>query len=91
MLARRFQDAGEAAQKGLAASAGKGALEGKCAHAYLYQGNWRKAKAIYKTWKNMPKEEGQPWSRTYLAELNKLEAAGLVHPDAAKARKLLLE
>ncbi len=91
LLARRFQDAGEAAQKGLATSAGKGALEGKCAHAYLYQGNWRKAKAIYKTWKNVPKEEGQPWSRTYLAELNKLEAAGLAHPDAAKARKLLLE
>ncbi|MBK8567802.1 MAG: tetratricopeptide repeat protein [Saprospiraceae bacterium] len=59
--------------------------------ALLYQGKWDDAKGIYTYYKGNPYDKARNWTEVFLQDLDDLEAAGVKHPDVAKARALLRE
>lgn len=63
--------------------------ESTLALAHLYQGNWKKAAQIFNAKKDSDFNEQITWREAFLFDLEDLEAAGVTHPDAEKAKKLL--
>ena len=63
------------------------------APALLLQGKWEAAKTIYATYKGKPypNDAEKTWTQVFLEDLDALDAAGITHPDMARARALLRE
>ncbi|MBI1226961.1 MAG: hypothetical protein GC192_17145 [Bacteroidetes bacterium] len=63
------------------------------APALLLQGKWEESKAVYVSHKDQAYPDGtdRNWTQVFLQDLDALEAAGITHPDMARARKLLKE
>ena len=88
LFIRQFDEAEQAARKGLAKDPGEEWINTNLALALLYQGNWKAAKQIYETLKDKAYGNGT-YRTTFLEDLDALEKEGITHPDVAKARKLL--
>jgi len=60
--------------------------------AYLFNGEFDKAKEIYLEWKDKPfqsEEQFATFKEVFLADFADLEENGVTHPDFEKIRKLL--
>lgn len=83
----------EAAEKTLALNPETKSVARSLAAAYLMQGQWADAEAIYKEWrgKRFPDEAKWMADELFLLDLADLEAAGIVHPDFARVRGMFLK
>jgi tetratricopeptide (TPR) repeat protein len=61
------------------------------AHAYLFNGQFDKAKAIYSKYRGQASEDGRKWNDEVLNDFKTLRAAGKDHPDMKKIETLLKE
>jgi tetratricopeptide (TPR) repeat protein len=90
LFLNNFTGAEGYAKQGLATNSTQTWIYTNLALAYLYQSKWKNAKAIYVRLKDQPNGK-EPFKVAFLQDLKDLEAAGITHPDVAKARALLEE
>jgi tetratricopeptide (TPR) repeat protein len=88
LFSRKFAKAQSLAEKSLSFDDHESWVNANLAMAYLMQGKLDDAKSLYTYLKNKPHRSGR-YKKTFLADLDELEAAGLTHPDMAIIRKLL--
>ena len=88
IFSKKFAKAEATAEKALAFDEHEEWVNANLAIAYLMQGKLDDAKALYAYLKNKPNRSGR-YKKTFLADLDELETAGITHPDIAKIRKLL--
>jgi tetratricopeptide (TPR) repeat protein len=88
LFLQHFPQAEQYALAGLATDSTQTWIYTNLAPAYLYQGKWEQAKTIYIRLKDQPNGK-EPFKVAFLQDLKDLEAAGITHPDVAKARALL--
>jgi len=60
----------------------------KLVFGFILNGQYSKALPIIKEWKDVPMTEGT-YQKVFLADLNRLEAAGINHPDFSKLREVI--
>ena len=66
------------------------AINANLAHAYLFDNQFEKAKAIYAENKNRKVPEGdRTFAQTALDDFREFEQAGMTHPDIEKIKALL--
>lgn len=94
LFREKFDVAAEHAKKGLETDVTQTWMINNLALAYLYMGQYEKAKQIFSD----IKDKTHPWSSRYKTYkeatfecLDELKAAGIVHPDMGKVRTLLQE
>jgi hypothetical protein len=61
------------------------------AHAYLFNGQFEKAKAIYVKYFGKAFADGRRWNDELRGDFKSLRAAGHDHPDLKKIERLLRE
>jgi predicted Zn-dependent protease len=88
LLLNKFSEAEQYALSGLITDSSQTWVFTNLAPAYLYQGKWEQAKAIYERLKDQYNGK-ELFKSAFLQDLKDLEAAGITHPDVAKARALL--
>jgi tetratricopeptide (TPR) repeat protein len=86
---RAFKEAGEHAQKGLDLDPSQEWINTNLALAYLFTGQYEKAEAIYRKFKDKPLNENTSFRETFLKDFKELEEAGITHRDSEKIRLLL--
>ena len=59
------------------------------AHAYLFDNQFEKAKAIYLESKNAKLRDGRAFSQAVLDDFKEFQEAGITHPDMQKIKALL--
>jgi hypothetical protein len=59
------------------------------AHAYLFDNQFDKAKAIYLENKDAKLDDERSFSQAVLDDFEELEQAGITHPDMARIKALL--
>ncbi len=90
---KKFEEAEQIAQKGLKVDPSQNWINANLALGLLFQGKFKLAKAIYLELKDqevkMEGVENLTFKQAFLRDLDDLEAAGTIHPDVKKIRKLL--
>lgn len=86
---RQFTAAEQSASLGLQKDSSEVWINTNLALALLYQGKWEEARKIYLSLMDKPYKEGT-YRATFLEDLAALEKEGITHPDAEKAKKLLM-
>ena len=64
-------------------------IKGNLAHAYLFNNQLEKAKAIYLENKDAKLHDGRPFSQVVLDDFKEFQEAGITHPDMEKIKTLL--
>ncbi len=80
-----------AATNALHTDATQASIDSNLPLALLLNCKGLKAKLIYTRYKGKPYDNERNWTEVFLQDLDDLEAAGVKHPDVAKARALLRE
>ncbi|MEL6867884.1 MAG: hypothetical protein AAFP19_25895, partial [Bacteroidota bacterium] len=88
LFTQQFQEAEQAAVRGLALDESQEWIHTHWALALLYQGQFEEAKAIYTRLKDEPYGEGT-YQSVFLEDIAALEEAGIRHPDSGKIKVLL--
>jgi tetratricopeptide (TPR) repeat protein len=88
LYAREFAEAEKYSLLGLAADNTQEWMNVNLATAYLLQGKYAQAEAIYQQWKDKPYDK-TTYKEEFLRYLKDLEAEGITHPDVIKAKNLL--
>lgn len=91
LFVRRFAEAARSAEEGFARLE-QHWIRTNEGHAYLYRGQWGKARDIYMAIKDLPDEnnEGALLGEALLADFETLRDAGIWHKDVLKAAALVL-
>ena len=66
-------------------------INGNLAHAYLFDNQFDKAKAIYLENKDTTLHDGRAFSQSVLDDFKEFQEAGITHPDMEKIKALLTE
>ncbi|MCB9291552.1 MAG: leucine-rich repeat domain-containing protein [Lewinellaceae bacterium] len=92
LFAQQPQAAIEAAKKTLELNPGAQSVETNLALGYLLDGQWEEAEKVYRKWKgkSFPNDH-RITNAVFLKDIADLEAAGIIHPDFEKVRRLLGE
>ena len=88
LLAKAYPKAIEAAQKVLSLNPDYAEAHSKLVLGFILNGQYAKALPIIKEWKDVPMTEGT-YQKVFLADLNRLEATGINHPDFSKLREVI--
>jgi len=88
ILEKDFEQAEKAAEKGFKVDNDQIWIKTNLAAAILFQGNYKSAKSIYKSLKNVS-YRGKKLKNVFLNDLKTLEKEGITHPDVKKIRSLL--
>jgi tetratricopeptide (TPR) repeat protein len=64
-------------------------IKGNLAHAYLFNNQFEKAKAIYLENKDAKLRDGRTFSQVVLDDFKEFQEAGITHPDMEKIKALL--
>ncbi len=91
LFTREFPAAEAAARRAIALHEEAEWVHTNLTVALLYQSRYAEAETIYKKYKGRPYDDERGWTEVFLADLAELEAAGITHPDVARARALLGE
>ena len=95
LFTQDFKGAATAAQQGLALDPTQQWININLANAYLFSGQYQKAKVIYADYKDKPWSESggdgdyKTYKEVFLEDLETLEKAGIKHKKVKKIRKLL--
>ena len=65
-------------------------IYGNLAHAYLFDNQFDKAKAIYLENKDAKLHDGRTFTQSVLDDFKELQEAGITHPDMEKIKALLI-
>ncbi|GJM33841.1 MAG: hypothetical protein DHS20C18_28420 [Saprospiraceae bacterium] len=91
LFLNQYTEAEQSAQEGLKLAATETWINTNLATAFLFQGKFEAAKALYEQWKDQPFNEEKTFREAFLEDLQEFETAGITHPDVEKVRKLLTE
>ena len=88
LFSKKFAKAEAIAEKALSFDEDEEWVKANLAVAYLMQGKLEQAKELY-TYLKDKRHRSSKYKKTFLADLDELETAGLTHPDMPTIRKLL--
>jgi tetratricopeptide (TPR) repeat protein len=89
LFEEEYEKAAEAAIKGLELAPSQTWIKTNLGHSYLLLGNYKKAKKVYKEFKELKQEDGKKFKEIILEDLIILEEEGIEIPKKKKIRKYL--
>ncbi|MBK8704755.1 MAG: tetratricopeptide repeat protein [Saprospiraceae bacterium] len=91
ILSGRYEEAGQAAQKGLELAPNETWIYSNLAASYLLQGKFEEAKKIYTQYADAPADplHIRTMRTIFLADIDQFEQKGITHKDFKKVRGLL--